>query len=256
MSHRNGTRDVSAILGEQHRVDDDTVIWRYAAIERFLDLLFGHIGMSRADLQSDRAEGAVAWRKLRIVDGAWRRLGGERGELRDFVERARRRSYLSCWHERATESEAMWYHYGGWGTKVAFVSTVGKVRRALGGATYGRVGYTDAVREEIHAPEQLFFFKRAPFRDEREVRFVLVAERDEHELFREFPVDPDDLLDALYFAPEVPAGDARNYVRVAQAVYAQRGKRFTIPVRRSALAGDAFEDEDLEVQGDSDLDPV
>lgn len=244
----NGARTSQELLGPEHAVEDDTVIWRYAAIERFLDLLFGHTGMSRADVQSDRAEGAVAWRNLRVADEAWERLGGERGEVRDFVERARRRSFLSCWHERSHESEAMWYHYGGWGTKVAFVSTVGKIRRALRGTTYGRICYTDAVRDAIRAPEQLFFFKRTPFRDEREVRFVLFTEREGHEPFREFPCDPDDVLDALYFAPGVPAEDARNYVRVAQAIYAQRGGRFSIPVRRSALAGDVFEDEDLELR--------
>lgn len=235
------------VLGEAHHVDDDTVIWRYAAIERFLDVLFGHIGLTRADVQSDRAEGAVGWRHVTLANEAWARLGGERGDVRDFVERARRRSYLSCWHERSHESESMWYHYGGFGTKVAFVTTVGKLRRIFPGVTYGRVRYTDKVDEPIRSPQQLFFFKRRPFVDEREVRFVLFTDREEHEPFREFSCDADAFLDALYFAPDVPVDDARNYVRVAQAIYAQRGDQFRIPVRRSDLSGDAFDDEVLEL---------
>lgn len=245
MSGGRTARAAEGVLGEAHRVEDDVVIWRYAAIERFLDVLFGHVGLTRADVQSDGAEGTVGWRNLEIADEAWRRLGGERGDVRDFIERARRRSYLSCWHERAHESEAMWFHYGGWGTKVAFVSTVGKMRKIFPDVTYGRVAYADRVTEPIRAPQELFFFKRKPFADEREVRFVLFAECEKRELFQEFPCDADAFLDALYFAPDVPADDARNYVRVAQAVYEQRGARFRIPVRRSALSGDAFEDEDL-----------
>jgi hypothetical protein len=243
-------RDAEAVLGIDHHVDDNTVIWRYAAIERFLDVLFGRIAMSRADIQADQAEGVVGWRNLTIADAAWRRLGGERGDVRDFIERARRRTYLSCWHERSHESESMWYHYGGFGTKIAFVTTVGKARRAFPRVTYGRVRYTDSVREPIEAPQQLFFFKRRPFADEREVRFVLCTEREEHEPFREFACEADEFLDALYFAPDVPASDARNYLRVARAVYAQRGSEFRIPVRRSVLSADAFEDEDLAVRAD------
>lgn len=239
--------DAECVLDEAHHVDDETVIWRYAAIERFLDVLFGRLGLTRADVQVDRAEGAVGWRQLAIADEAWRRLGGDRGDERDFVERARRRSYLSCWHERTHESEAMWYRYGGFGTKVALVTTVGKLRGVFPDVTYGRVRYADRVEEPIRAPQQLFFFKRRPFADEREVRFVLFTERETHEPFRDFPCEADAFLDALYFAPDVPADDARTYVRVAQAIYAQRGARFTIPVRRSDLSGDAFDDEALEL---------
>jgi hypothetical protein len=240
-------RAAEDVLGKDHRVDDETVIWRYVAIERFLDVLFGRIGLSRADVQDDRAEGAVGWRHLAISGEGWERLGGERGDVRDFVERARRRSYLSCWHERSHESESMWYHYGGHGTKVAFVTTVGKLRGLFPHVTYGRVRYMDQVAEPIRAPQQLFFFKRRPFADEREVRFVLVTEREDHDLFKEFPCEADAFLDALYFAPDVAARDARNYLRVAEAIYAQRGERFRIPVRRSALSGDAFDDEDVEL---------
>jgi hypothetical protein len=238
-------RNAAGVLDGRHHVDGDTVIWRYAAIERFLDILFGHVGLTRADVQSDRAEGAVGWKRLTIAEEAWRRLGGERGDEHDFVERARRRTYLSCWHERTHESESMWYRYGGWGTKVAFVTTVDKLRRILPDVTFGRVAYADAIDQPIRVPQQLFFFKRKPFADEREVRFVLFSEREEHEPYKEFPCDADAFLDALYFAPDVPAEDARNYVRVARAVYAQRGARFRIPVRRSDLSTDAFEDQDL-----------
>jgi hypothetical protein len=233
------------VLGEEHRVDDETVIWRYVAIERFLDVLFGHIALTRADVQDDRAEGAVGWPRLTISDEAWRRLGGEHGDARDFIERCRRRSYLSSWHERSHESESMWYHYGGHGTKVAFVTTVGKLRKILPGVAHGRVSYCDRVTEAIHTPEQLFFFKRRPFADEREVRFVLLNEREDHDLSKEFPCDADAFLDELYFAPDVSAHTANTYLRVADAIYHQQGRRFRIPARRSALSADAFDDEDL-----------
>ena len=237
--------DAQDVLGDEHRVDDDLVIWRYAAIERFLDVLFGHVGLSRADVQDDRAEGAVGWRKLTIAPEAWERLGGGDGDVRDFIERARRRSYLSCWHAREHESEAMWFHYGGGGTKVAFVTTVGKMRALVPSPTYGKVLYASAVERPIRAPQELFFLKRTPFADEREVRFVLMTARDEHEPFAEFPCTAGAFLDAVYFAPSVPAEDARTYVRVAHAICAQQGGRFAVPVWRSALSGDVFEDEDL-----------
>jgi hypothetical protein len=143
----------------------------------------------------------------------------------------------------------MWFHYGGHGTKVAFVTTVGKLRKILPGVSYGRVSYCDRVTDAVRAPEQLFFFKRRPFADEREVRFVLLNEREDHDLFKEFPCDADAFLDELYFAPDVSAHDARTYLRVAEAIYHQRHARFRIPARRSALSADAFDDEDLVLNG-------
>lgn len=83
-------------------------------------------------------------------------------------------TYVSCWHENDTESEALWRLYCGAGAGVALQATLGSLLVALRDSpdiAVGRVRYID-FRHEFAGVNDAVFCKRSSLSHEREVRAV------------------------------------------------------------------------------------
>jgi predicted enzyme related to lactoylglutathione lyase len=116
---------VSAVGGYEHhpvfqRPDREAALWRYVSFAKFVDLIDRNcLFFSRADRMIDAWEGSVtsatitaAERALRegVPDSpqAERNLRKLREDEGIYRERMRMFILLSCWHEAAHESAAMW----------------------------------------------------------------------------------------------------------------------------------------------------
>lgn len=124
--------------------------------------------------------------------------------------------FVSCWHEAAYESAALWSQYAS-GAGLAVKSSIARVKRAIiGGPNYniGRVNYLDFKNDPYRGPDVNAlispFLKRKSFEHEREVR-ILVWDPDKIGPPNpgtslpdgiELPLGLDDLIEALYISPE------------------------------------------------------
>ena len=126
--------------------------------------------------------------------------------------------FVSCWHEAAHESAALWSQYAA-GAGLAMKSSIGRVKRAIsGGPNYhiGRVNYLDFKNDAYRLPDVnaliLPFLKRKSFEHEREVRILVwdpdkVGPPDPGTSLPEgieLPVTLYELIEALYISPEAP----------------------------------------------------
>jgi hypothetical protein len=193
---------------------DKAIIWRYMDIGKFLsmitrsELFFPSIKHLRA---IDPYEGAIpegeieylrALEKLHldsfVEHGAMTKEQRQEAEARQprYHEMQINRdefesnfTYVSCWHENESESDAMWRIYGGLTGAVAVQSTFGRLCATVERASEplrsgmppdnprilcGRVKYLDFINWK---PPQLwtarYFQKRRPFEMDHEVRAVL-----------------------------------------------------------------------------------
>jgi hypothetical protein len=196
---------------------DDAIIWRYMNLEKLLALLAtNRLFLSRLDRVRDPGEGV--WPDS-VVNELKQGLKPE--QLTVFLgssEGLKTSMFVSCWHEAAHESAALWSQYAA-GAGHAMKSSIGRVKRAIsGGPNYhiGRVNYLDFKNDAYRLPDVnaliLPFLKRKSFEHEREVRILVwdpdkVGPPDPGTSFPdgiELPVRLDDLIDALYISPEAP----------------------------------------------------
>jgi hypothetical protein len=178
---------------------DDTIIWRYIDLERFLTLLgSSSLYICRLDSLDDQWEGL--WPSF-----LWRVAGDQT----DWHGHLRRYLFVNCWHESAYESAAFWDQYGKRGS-VAIRSTVGRLKGCgcfdsfPGFFLIGRVRYIDYERQDLAPDVQLapVFLKRRSFEHEREVRLVY-WEGHERDGF-DFPVDLAVLIETIFISPHSP----------------------------------------------------
>jgi len=152
--------------------------------------------------------------------------------------------FVSCWHEAAHESAALWSQYAA-GAGLAVKSSIGRVKQAIsGGPNYhiGRVSYLDFKNDAYSVPEinALIppFLKRKSFEHEREVRILVwdpekIGPPDSGTTLPDgidLPVTLHELIDALYISPEAPSWLSEHIVELL--------RRFALPtlqVRRSTL---------------------
>jgi hypothetical protein len=185
------------------KVDDDlppdTVVWRYLQLNAFLELVNGHLVLSRADQFNDDLEGAYDWRQIEFSNDGIEAMGlplQKRVEtdygrhypyidykVPDLIKKARTQTLMSCWCEYDGESFAMWSAYGRRRESVAISSTVGKLveffRRDLRPEfddeavhyEVGRVKY-EPLQGPVSNARRLFFHKRPSFVAESEIRIV------------------------------------------------------------------------------------
>ena len=112
---------------------DDSVLWRYMELTRFLRLIDGrYLWFSRVDKFNDPLEGT-------LTDGEFLykpESPDEPPTLRDatadpFAQAIRHTTYVNCWRMGENESMAMWDLYGKGTGVVAVTTTVGHLKRQL-----------------------------------------------------------------------------------------------------------------------------
>lgn len=247
-------------------IPDETTLWRYMDFSKFVAMLMQKgLYLPRASNMDDKFEGAVGlarrehvWdehylkRYREIVSGP-----GPEGKpiwttTEDIEEQAQRlllstksatasaRSRpISCWHANEGESEAQWRLYCPPQTVgVALKSSVGRLWDAMSSepkAVVGRVHYLDFNRAFAVTGRERIFCKRSSLAHEREVRAVLLEDRDDeaapgHLISCDLTV----LIEEIVLSPFAPEW----FVWVLADLIEKYG--FTIPVVRSDLLDPPF----------------
>lgn len=153
-------------------------------------------------------------------------------------EFARKRTFMSCWHESEHENEALWYRYGGGDASqsVAVRTTFYNLQQSIGNDPYipiGRVKYID-IDHEYAEINGAFFRKRLAFRHEREVRAIINVYQNPPEYVVSRPVDVSILIDDIVVSPLAP----NWFEEVVRDSVARYG--FAKGVSRSRLADTPF----------------
>jgi hypothetical protein len=210
---------------------DDASLWRYMDFSKFVLLLKEKaLYFARADHVGDKFEGAkgvstnrTLWddHYLRFFQEAVRNpppghtcsLSDEEvqreaerllRDLRTTGQRDLRNSYLSCWHESETESEALWRLYcpppcAG----IAIHTNYASLNHSLGDdpdIAIGRVRYID-FRRAFAGVNDAIFRKRYSLSHEREVRAVIHDHKSQETVGLLRPVDLALLLDQVVISP-------------------------------------------------------
>ena len=159
----------------------DAVLWRYFDFTKFVSLLDKRaLFLARADKLGDPFEGSysnvnVTLRpvlyKDQIPDHALRGMS-------EFIRESRRFTLISCWHENAFESAAMWSLYARDLDGVAIKTDFLSLSKSLLGDEdlfIGKVNYVDY--DQTFIPENStmapFLYKRRSFEHEKEVRAMM-----------------------------------------------------------------------------------
>jgi hypothetical protein len=141
---------------------------------------------------------------------------------------------VSCWHESAHESDAMWRVYSASGQGIAIESTVGQLRACLEvreGIEIDRVRYMDFDRDQIEKGHRHYrlFIKRKSFEYEKEVRATVLLPMEGTGL--RVNCDLDVLVTRVHVSPLVDA-----FVRDAvEALCTRETHVLNKPVQRSIL---------------------
>ncbi len=191
---------------------DDAVVWRYVDIPRLLHLLCERkLHLTRIDGFDDGWEGTWPTSVVAAIRSNWPKQNQE--YLLSTTEKARRSFFVSCWHESAVESAALWSAYSGV-AGVAIQSTVCRVKQAVSDAKQyyiGRIRYIDFSQEPV-TPLNMFvppFLKRRSFEHEREVRLLhwglptndQVVQWDQSAPFHQLEIDPNALIQRVFVSP-------------------------------------------------------
>jgi len=122
---------------------DEAIVWRYMNLEKLLALLATNsLFLCRLDRLRDPWEGV--WPGS-VLNNLKRSLKPE--QLTTFLgssEGLKTSMFVSCWHEAAHESAALWRQYAT-GAGLAVKSSIARVKRAIsGGPNYhiGRINYS------------------------------------------------------------------------------------------------------------------
>lgn len=199
--------------------DEDSVIWRFLDLAKFISLLKEKaLYMTRADKFEDQFEGAVC--AIEDSDKYDEALAEYYSECLDgkqvseeliknehyAIQMIRKNSFLSCWFEGAYESIAMWrlYASGKDAKGVAIKTTVGRLKKAIGRyVEIGRVDYIDYSKEWPNANEALWR-KRLSFDYEHEVRVRIITEGGLTPTPPEYmmlPVNLDEMIESVFVSP-------------------------------------------------------
>lgn len=217
-------------------------------MSRFLSLLEDRsLYLARADLMSDPWEGAFGEANAALRPNIYgEQYAKIRPQMTQLFQQLRSATYLSCWHDSAVESAAMWGLYQRDGRALAIRTTWGNLTSNLRSPwkIFGsRVSYVDYQRTFI--PENSMFgpyvHKRQSFAFEKEVRIFLCTFID-RELHPANGVEPktgykvelalDQAIDTVFIAPEAP----KWFVPLIESLI----KRYQLswPVQQSDLVRD------------------
>lgn len=214
---------------------DDAVLWRYMDFTKFVSLLeTSALHFARADKLGDPFEGARSpmnrvIRPLLYGD----KIPAESFEWFDNYSRELRAyTFVSCWHESAHESAALWKLYAHDSQGVAVKTSCSGLKGCFStdDTIYiGRLRYVDFDQTPIPERNSLapFTYKRQEFAHEHEVRAVIRHEPNEELLCTEgrtssdgglyYRASLDTLIREVRIAPYAPDWYADLVRRVTKA---------------------------------------
>lgn len=178
--------------------DDDTPIWRFMSLSKFLSLLESkslYFPQVKVLLARDPFEGKFASNRAALAEHIATGLHESSGDpaavtkfrriatqiLDTSEQMAQHVAYVSCWNISEFESAALWSVYAQESEGIAIRSTVGRIRAALRDSErevmLGRVQYRIGTSDHVH-PDNIFrlvYSKRASFSFENELRACVAA---------------------------------------------------------------------------------
>lgn len=157
---------------------------RYMDLAKFVDLLKTQsLYLRRADGFSDRFEGALTPSIKAAID-SMRDSGRPTETSKDFYERCRKGTFVSCWTFGEKDNMALWQLFGGSATSVAINTTTDRLTRMCRDWTNDwsiqKVNYIDHFKDPDMVIGQYtdpLRFKHEAFEFEREVRLMVPMQK-------------------------------------------------------------------------------
>jgi hypothetical protein len=241
-------------------------LWRYLDLAKFVSLLDNSaLYFCRADkFINDPFEGATGFKAMKhfweqkereFIIRAMRQGRQQSGQPSDDSELLReaerfvtgqrdirqshepRRTFITCWHLNADESDAMWQIYSRRSQyMVAIKTTVQRLDKALGEYSDNEIGQVNYIDYKTFYPPlgHQFWFKRHSFAHEREVRAIIKTwNAIDAEGFFE-PIQLDVLIEEIVLGPESP-GWFEEIVKSIAGKYNQ-----TFVIRSSNMNAEPF----------------
>ena len=188
--------------------DDDTIIWKYLDLSKFLDMLLSkQLFMSRSDKFEDQYEGTFSEPTFEEI----RKISADNPRFLDFYKSHREKVTISSWHINEYESFAMWQIFTQNTEGLAIQTTIGRLKKALEQEKkteqfIGEVNYIDYKKEFIPFDDHFFpfLFKRKSFQYEREIRIISDTSKKEMRIDNglKVDVDLDELIEKIYIHPK------------------------------------------------------
>jgi hypothetical protein len=187
---------------------DDTIVWKYMDLSKFLDLLLSRqMFMARSDKFEDQYEGTFSEPTYEEL----KKLSENNPEFLQYHKSHRKNVVISSWHINEYESFAMWQIFTKNNEGLAIQSTISRMQEALGPENrydqyIGAVKYIDYKREYVPLDNNFFpfLFKRKSFQYEREVR--IISDLSDHKMYInegvKINVDINKLIDKIYIHPK------------------------------------------------------
>ncbi|MFD2910154.1 hypothetical protein ACFSX9_15595 [Flavobacterium ardleyense] len=188
--------------------DDNTVIWKYLDLSKFLDMLLSRqLFMSRSDKFEDQYEGTFSEPTFEEI----KKIAADNPEFLDFYKSHREKVTISSWHINEYESFAMWQIFTQNTEGLAIQTTIGRLKRALEKEKkteqfIGEVNYIDYKKEFIPFDDNFFpfLFKRKSFQYEREIRIISDMSKKGIRIDNglKVDVDLDEMIEKIYIHPK------------------------------------------------------
>ncbi len=198
--------------------EEDTVIWRYLDIAKFIHLLnSSSLFFTRLTRFSDPYEGHMTKGTLNELLKIPKSFPKDEREEREktirqnvnFFTNMRPMLCASCWHENKTESAAMWNLYIGSGQGLAIRTTFAKLKKAFKPSkitvSAGMVKYVDYDTHNLN-PTNIFNFgilKRNSFEHERELRALIMDDTDSAGIYVD--INLSELIENIVISPNSPS---------------------------------------------------
>ncbi|PJR04987.1 DUF2971 domain-containing protein [Avrilella dinanensis] len=212
-----------------HIPAEDTIIWKYLDLSKFLDLLISEkLFMARSDKFEDQYEGTFSEPTYEEI----KKLLEDNPEYLDAYKSKRKNIVISSWHANSYESYAMWQVFTKNNEGLAIQSTVGRLKESLtepkADQYIGEVNYIDYKKEHIPFDDDFFpfLFKRKSFQYENEIRVITdVSHLDLHvNEGVKIETDINQMIERLYIHPK----SENWYKKLVIEVVNQLGYRFDI----------------------------
>mgnify|MGYP003667911922 FL=1 len=158
---------------------DETIIWRYMGLDKFLDLLLNDtITFTKVSIASDKNE--IKWILKNLEDTDEYKTHSE-GATK-HIEKLRDTSYISCWTMKERESRPLWATYldnskQGVAIKTSVKKLMNSVQWDDFGFSYQVVDYrSDFTFEELQSLNVAINTKNPAYVEESEVRFHIFCD--------------------------------------------------------------------------------
>lgn len=190
-----------------HLPPDDTIIWKYLDLSKFLDLLISRkLFMARSDKFEDQYEGTFSEPTYEEV----KKLLEDNPKYLDAYKSKRKNIVISSWHANSYESYAMWQVFTKNNEGLAIQSTIGHLKNSLtepkAHQYIGEVNYIDYKKEHIPFDDDFFpfLFKRKSFQYEHEIRVITDVSHLDLQVNEGVKIETDinQMIERLYIHPK------------------------------------------------------